>query len=192
MGVCAVLAACWSVSDEWATDGAQTAAARGRLIPDGGDLPPDAIVVRSSGSATDGKHRTTLRRETRLQAALAAPATVQRAGAACAFVVAASVIVIAMVTVGFGPVPQSPSELGAWNAVAKSPLALLNATVVIGAGFLVPVVLALSCAWAAQEMAAATTCLGFTLIRTRGHRWLGVVGFAAAASQLLLTYAWCC
>ena len=39
-------------------------------------------------------------------------------------------------------------------------------------------------------LTAAMTCLGFALVRTRRLRWLGVVGLAAAASQLLLAYAW--
>ncbi|MGV8968329.1 MAG: hypothetical protein ACOH2F_18855 [Cellulomonas sp.] len=187
---------------------------------------------------------------TRPGAAFATPWTAQRASAACAFVVSAAMIIIAILTVGFGPVPQSPSELRAWSQAAQFPLALLNETVVIGAGLLVPVVLALWRVWAARDKAsvgiglgllgavvpltwtvglvqgrlvypigtlaitdpaalalittlwlggahmislvltAATTCLGCALVRTRRLRWLGVVAFAAAASQFLLAYAW--
>jgi hypothetical protein len=160
------------------------------------------------------------------------------------------VIIVAILILGFGPVPQSPAELHAWSQGARFPLALLNETVVIGAGLLVPVVLALWRAWAAREralvaiglgllgaavpviwtvglvqgrlvypigelditdpaglalitalwlggahlvslvMAAAFACLGFALVRTREFRWLGVLGFAAGASQLLLAYSW--
>ena len=184
------------------------------------------------------------------RAAFAARGTVRRASAACAFVIAASAIIIAILTVAFGPVPQSPSELPAWSQAARFPLALLNETIVLAAGFLVPVVLVLWHAWGARDSAAvaiglgllgavvpltwmvglvqgrlvypigtlaitdppglalvttvwlggahmislvltaATTCLGFALVRARTLRWLGVVGFAAAASQLLLAYAW--
>ena len=194
--------------------------------------------------------RTTLLGVTRPRADFAAPATAQRASAACAFVIVAAVVIIAILTVGFGPVPQAPSELREWSQSARFPLALLNETVVIGAVFLVPVVLALWRVWVARDRAAvaiglglmgavvpltwtvglvqgrlvypigtlsitdpaglalvttlwlggahmislvltaATTCLGVALVRTRRLRWLGVVGFAAAASQLLLAYAW--
>lgn len=109
---------------------------------------------------------------------------------------------------------QSPSELRAWSEAARFPLALLNETVVVGAGLLVPVVLALWRVWGAREnaaaaiglalittlwlggahmislVAAATTCLGFALVRTGRLRRLGVAGLVAAASQVLLAYAW--
>jgi hypothetical protein len=155
-----------------------------------------------------------------------------------------------MLIPGLGPVPQSRAGLQAWSQEVRFPLALLNETVVIGAGFLVPVVLALWRAWAARERAlvaiglgllaaavpliwtvglvqgrrvypigalditeaeglalittlwlggaqlvslvlrAAVACLGFAVVRTRALRWLGVLGFAAGASQLLLAYSW--
>jgi hypothetical protein len=174
----------------------------------------------------------------------------QRAGAVCAFIVAGSVTIIAVLIPGFGPVPESPVGLRAWSQAAHLPLALLNETMVIGAGFLIPVVLVLWRMWAAGDraavaiglgllaaavpliwmvglvqgrlvypigalditdpaglalittlwlggahmislvLAAAATCLGFALVRTRKLRWLGIVAFAAGASQFLLAYSW--
>jgi hypothetical protein len=215
-----------------------------------GDLARGLIGAAGASHYAPGVTRP---RATLAAAALApasAPARARRASAVCAFVVAAAVTAIAILTVGLGRVPQSPSELLAWSQAAGTPLALLNETVVIGAGLLVPVVLALWRAWAARDrtavaiglvllgavvpltwtvglvqgrlvypigtlaitdpaglalittlwlggahmislvLTAATACFGCGLVRIRRLRWLGVVGFVAAASQLLLAYAW--
>src|SRR5450759_5046589 len=97
---------------------------------------------------------------TRPRAALATRVPTQRASAACAFVVATSVMIIAILAVRIGPVPTSPFGLRAWSRAAAFPLALLNETVVIGAGFLVPVVIGLWRTWAARDRAAVAIGLG--------------------------------
>jgi len=149
--------------------------------------------------ATHG--RSTLNEVTRTRTVVATPAPAQRAGAACAFIVAAAVITIAMLTLVLGPVPQSPLELRAWSEAARIPLALLNETVVIGAGFLVPVVLVLWRVWAARDRAAIAIGLALLaaavpliwtvgLVQGRLAYPIGALEITDPAGLVLITTLW--
>src|SRR5450759_4583998 len=128
---------------------------------------------------------------TRPRAALATRVPTQRASAACAFVVATSVMIIAILAVRIGPVPTSGFELRAWSRAAAFPLALLNETVVIGAGFLVPVVIGLWRTWAARDRGAVvplTWTVG--LVQGRLVYPIGALDITDPTGLALITTLW--